>query len=152
MTGERKMDLGNLHWLQMGNSDGRKPGDIPGVLGPSLKASDGELMMRAFACGHMCPVNKYDEDGKPDKRTLVDGQDEFWAGYTQMTITQMRDHLVDYHVPKGHYVDADLLKRINRRAKEIEQSLNDRRRAQEAVDAKELEDANKTFAKIRSGA
>jgi hypothetical protein len=152
MTGERKMDLEGMTWLQMGDSNGKKPGTTPGIVGPSLKSDDETLMMRTFACGHYCPVNKYDEDGNPDKSTIVDGQNPFWYGYKQMTITQMRDHLVDYHLPKGHYIDASLLKKIERRAAQIEDAFNQARRLAEAEEAEELKKAQKAFAKIRASA
>lgn len=149
MTGELIMDLNGL--IRHHNGDGLKKSSQPGVVGPKLTKSDERLMMRTFWCDHWCPVNKYDEDGNPDRKTLKEGQDANLAGYTLMTITQMRDHLVDYHVAKGHYVDSDFLASIAQRAAEIEAGMNQMRKAREEVEANELTEAKKAFAKIQAG-
>lgn len=141
MIGERITDMQGLVRHHYGEGGKNKSAAAqPGVVGPAWSKTDAFHMMRSWWCDAPCAINKYDDKGR--LKGYVEGE---LAGYTLMTITQMRDHLVLYHQNAGANIDRDFLNSLIQRADAIEKGFNDARKAQEAADAEELEKARKQF-------
>lgn len=122
----------------------RGAGASPGVVGPTWDASDAAHMMRTWWCDTPCVINHYQEDS-PNELIPKHPRVQSIGYYELMTITQMRDHLVSYHIPAGAHVDPDFLQMLTERASNIEAGFNQMRKAKEEKEALELAATKKQF-------